>query len=120
MKAQTEEEKAGPIEQVLEGLQLLEGAFEKCSKGKDFFGGDSVGYLDVAFGCFFGLFKAIEKMNGVKLLDEHRTPLLFAWAERFCAEEVVKGVIPDTDVMVGIAKMVQARLKEMAAGAAAN
>ncbi|ONI30655.1 hypothetical protein PRUPE_1G264800 [Prunus persica] len=56
------------------GPVLLEEAFEKTSKGKDFFSGDKIGYLDIAFGCFLGWLRVTEKMNGVKLLDETKTP----------------------------------------------
>ncbi|KAF2282550.1 hypothetical protein GH714_038163 [Hevea brasiliensis] len=39
---------------IVEGLDLLEDAFVKISKGKTFFGGDQIGYLDIAFGCYLG------------------------------------------------------------------
>ncbi|KAL0358010.1 UNVERIFIED_CONTAM: Glutathione S-transferase U17 [Sesamum calycinum] len=46
------EERRAVVQKISEGLSLLEGAFVDCSKGKEFFGGDNVGYLDIALaGC---------------------------------------------------------------------
>ncbi|KAJ8615749.1 hypothetical protein MRB53_035121 [Persea americana] len=68
-RAQGEEATVEAIKQVISGFQLLEEDFEKCSKGKSFFSGDSIGLLDIALGCFLGWIKATEKMTGVKILD---------------------------------------------------
>lgn len=111
LRAQTEEAKAEAVEQVFAGLKLLEEAFEKCSKGKGFFAGDAIGYLDIALGCFLGWLKATEKMAGVKFLDEAKTPLLVQWVERFYASDAVKGVMPEADKLVEFAKMIQAKFK---------
>ncbi|KAJ4820243.1 Glutathione S-transferase [Rhynchospora pubera] len=111
MRAPTEEAKAESKEQALASLQLLEEAFGKISKGKPFFGGDTIGYLDVALGAFVGWMKAFEEMNGFKLLDDAKTPLLCAWAENFCNNEVVGAVIPETAKLVELAKVMQARFK---------
>ncbi|KAJ6356142.1 hypothetical protein OIU78_004281 [Salix suchowensis] len=57
--AKDEEARKAMIDQVGEGLALLEGAFSKCSKGKGFFGGDQIGYLDIAFGSYFGVAESV-------------------------------------------------------------
>uniref|UniRef100_B3TLQ9 glutathione transferase n=1 Tax=Elaeis guineensis var. tenera TaxID=51953 RepID=B3TLQ9_ELAGV len=106
-KADEEEEKAEAAEQVIAGLQLLEEAFEKCSKGKDFFGGQTVGYIDIALGCYLGWLKAAEKMAGIKLLDKEKIPLLVGWAERFCSADAVKEVMPEADKLVEFAKLLR-------------
>ncbi|CAB4264520.1 unnamed protein product [Prunus armeniaca] len=90
--AQGEEARKAAIE-LAEGLALLKEAFEKTSKGKDFFSGDKFGYLDIAFGCFLGWLRVTEKMNGLKPLDETKTPGLAKWAHKFCAAASVKDVI---------------------------
>ncbi|XP_074569594.1 putative glutathione S-transferase GSTU6, partial [Curcuma longa] len=87
-------ELAGQFRQV---LGLLEEAFAECGKGKDFFGGDAVGYLDFALGSCLGWIVALEKAKSVKLLDAEKLPRLTGWAERFLAEESVKGLVPDAD-----------------------
>ncbi|XP_050118549.1 glutathione S-transferase U17-like isoform X3 [Malus sylvestris] len=113
--AEGDEAKKAAVEQVAEGLAQMEEAFQKTSKGKDFFSGDKIGYLDIAFGCFLGWLRVTEKMNGVKLLDEAKIPGLAKWAEKFSADPAVKDVMPETDKLAEVAKIVTARLR--AAGA---
>ncbi|KAG5521089.1 hypothetical protein RHGRI_033596 [Rhododendron griersonianum] len=104
-----EEAQAAALEKVIEGLVPLEDASTKCSKGKDFFGGDTIGYLDIAFGSFLGWISAIEVMANVKLLDETKTPGLFEWAKMFGSNAAVKDVIPKTKVLVEVIKKFVAR-----------
>ncbi|KAI8555681.1 hypothetical protein RHMOL_Rhmol05G0192400 [Rhododendron molle] len=78
--AEGEDAKAVALEQVMEGIMLLEDAFAKCGKGKDFFGGDTIGYLDIALGSFLGWLRATEKMTDIKILNESQTPSLLGWA----------------------------------------
>ncbi|GMP58172.1 hypothetical protein CsSME_00021934 [Camellia sinensis var. sinensis] len=110
-KAEGVEAKMAAFERLKEGLVVLEDAFAKCSKGKDFFGGDSIGYLDIAFGCCLGWIKASEKMMEVVLLDETKTPGLVGWAGRFCSHEAVKGTLPETEKLLEIAKRFQTNAK---------
>ena len=74
--AEGEEAKSVAVERLMEGLVLLENAFVECSKGKDFFGGDCIGFLDIAFGSFLGWIKAGEKLAELKLLNEPRHQVL--------------------------------------------
>ncbi|KAK3038593.1 hypothetical protein RJ639_027256 [Escallonia herrerae] len=93
----------------MEGFELLEEAFVKSSKGKGYFGGDSIGYLDIALGCFLGWLKVGEITADVKLLDEAKTPKLAEWAVRFALNDAVKDVLPETEKLVEIVKMFQAK-----------
>ncbi|KAG1354626.1 putative Glutathione S-transferase U18 [Cocos nucifera] len=108
LRGLNEEAKAEAAEQVTTALQILEDAFAKCSKGKGFFGGETIGYLDIAFGCYLGWIKAVEKMMGIKALDEAKTPMLVGWAERFCSDDAVKEVMPEVDKLIEFAKKIQA------------
>ncbi|XP_020243719.1 glutathione S-transferase U17-like [Asparagus officinalis] len=114
LMAQTDEAKTEAGSQASTSLQLLEEAFKTCSKGQGFFGGETIGSLDIALGCYLGWIRATEKMTGVDLLTVEKTPLLAAWAERFCADEAVKEVMPETDRLVEVAKMLQAKWKASA------
>ncbi|KAL0364105.1 UNVERIFIED_CONTAM: Glutathione S-transferase U17 [Sesamum angustifolium] len=77
------------------------------AKGKRFFGGEDVGYLDFALGCFLGWVKATEIIGGVKLLDESRTPGLAGWAERFRSHDVAKDIIPEAPKLLELIGYVQ-------------
>ncbi|CAK9136322.1 unnamed protein product [Ilex paraguariensis] len=95
--AEGDEAKKEALEQVAAGLELLEDAFTKCSKGGNFFGGERIGYLDIALGCFLAWLRVTEKLGNVKLLDEAKAPNLCKWAECFCSDAAVKDVMPETD-----------------------
>lgn len=109
--AQGEEEKAALRERVIEGMILLEEAFVKCSEGKGYFGGDSIGFLDIALGSSLGWLKAMETVSGIKLIDETKTPALFGWAQRFSLNDAVKDVMPETGKLIELLKMIQSRAK---------
>ncbi|KAL3751041.1 hypothetical protein ACJRO7_011938 [Eucalyptus globulus] len=111
-RAQGEEaKKAAAIDQVVEGLSLLEDAVGKISKGKPFFGGDTIGFLDIALGCFLGWVRVTERTQGLKLLDQAKIPGLAKWAERFCADSAVKGVMPETEKLAEFAKLIMAKFR---------
>ncbi|KAG0452010.1 hypothetical protein HPP92_025907 [Vanilla planifolia] len=103
-----ESSKAEAKEQLLATMKQLEEAFEQCSKGKSFFGGDNIGYVDIALGSHVGWIKAFEKIAGSKFLDETKTPLLTRWAACFLSADSVKGVIPEADELVEFAKTIAA------------
>ncbi|KAL6906485.1 hypothetical protein ACP4OV_004086 [Aristida adscensionis] len=110
--AQYVDDKIGPASRVLRGvtngdkneaaaqvsaaLEHLEEAFVKCSQGKPYFGGDNIGFLDIVLGSYLGWLKAVEKIAGVKVLDEAKFPELAAWADRFYAHHAVRDVMPET------------------------
>ncbi|KAH0675213.1 hypothetical protein KY285_023014 [Solanum tuberosum] len=100
--AKGKEAKAAVVEKMSEGNLLLEEAFMKISKGKSYFGGDSIGYVDIVLGSLLGWVKVIEIMDEMKILDETKTPSLAEWAERFCSDNVVKDIIPQPEKLVGI------------------
>lgn len=93
---------------IFEGLMVLEEAFGKCSKGKDYFGGDNVGYIDVVLGSCLGWIKVVETGFGLNLLDGTRIPGLARWAHMFCEHDAAKDVVPQADKLVQFFMMVQA------------
>ncbi|CAM0958316.1 unnamed protein product [Alopecurus aequalis] len=114
-RGKTDEEKTEGLKQTFVAVETMEAAFKTFSKGKPFFGGDSVGYLDVTLGALVAWVHAGEALYGMRLLDDAKSPLLAAWMARFGALDAVKVVLPDVDRLVELAKM-----KEAQAGAAAT
>ncbi|XP_066384562.1 probable glutathione S-transferase GSTU6 [Miscanthus floridulus] len=116
-RGKTEEDKAEGKKQWFVAVETLEGALRDCGKGKPFFGGDSVGYVDVVLGGLLGWVHANQEAFAIGSLDPQRTPLLVAWSEHFGALETVKPVMPDVSRLVELGKMVLAREAAAAAGA---
>ncbi|OMP00995.1 hypothetical protein CCACVL1_03209 [Corchorus capsularis] len=92
-----------------EGLALLEEAFGKCSKGKSFFGGDQIGFLDIAMGTTVRWLKAFEILCDVELLSEAKTPALLKWADTFCSHPAVKHVLNETEQLVEFTNQIAAK-----------
>lgn len=119
-KAKTEEEKAEGTKLLLAAMEALEGALRECSKGKPFFGGDSVGYLDVMLGGLLSWLHGTEELCYAELFDTARTPLLLAWAERFGELDAAQAVQPDVGKVVEFAKIWRAQLAAAEAAAEAK
>uniref|UniRef100_A0A0E0F076 Glutathione S-transferase n=1 Tax=Oryza meridionalis TaxID=40149 RepID=A0A0E0F076_9ORYZ len=116
-KGKTEEEKAEGRKQTFAVVETLEGALRECSKGKPFFGGDAVGYVDVALGGFVPWVQAMEELYGLRQFDAATTPLLAAWLERVGELEAYKAVMPDAGMMIEFKKK---QAQQAAAAAAAD
>ncbi|KFK41417.1 hypothetical protein AALP_AA2G128200 [Arabis alpina] len=103
--AKDEEERNAAIAKLEHCMALLEETFQECSKGRGFFGGDNIGFIDIGFGSMLGPLKVLEKFTGVKFIHPENTPNLFHWADRFYAHEAVKPVMPDIEKLVEFAKL---------------
>ena len=105
----TSEDRLEAARQVVAVLEKFEQAFEECSGGKAFFGGDAAGLVDVVLGGFLGWLRASQMMCGVRVIDPAKTPLLAAWMELFCELDAAKAVLQDVDRVVEYAKMLIAK-----------
>ncbi|CAM0885164.1 unnamed protein product [Alopecurus aequalis] len=80
-----------------ESLTLLEA---QLPEGKMFFGGDAIGFLDIAasgVALWLGVF---EEMGEARLLTEAEHPGLCRWAREYAAEEAVRQCTPDRGRML--------------------
>ncbi|XP_051200207.1 probable glutathione S-transferase GSTU6 [Lolium perenne] len=92
-RGRTLEERVKAAEELVAVLETFEGVL--AGGRMEFFGGESVGLLDVALGGFIWWLRSSEAMCGVKTIDPARTPLVAAWAERFSALDGVREIAPD-------------------------
>ena len=119
-RGKTDEEKAERMKQTLAVVDALETAMEECSKGNAFFGGDTVGYVDVALGGLLSWLHGTEELCGTKILDAAKTPLLSAWARRFGELDAANAALPDVGRLVEFCKMRHVELEAAEAAAARN
>jgi len=108
--AEDDEAKRPHLEQAEEVLDRFEEVLNKGSEGKVFFGGDTIGFIDIGFGSFLSWMRVIEELSGRKLLDETKHPSLFQWAETFAAHPAVNGLLPETDKLIEFAKVLKLKL----------
>ncbi|GAU51458.1 hypothetical protein TSUD_413550 [Trifolium subterraneum] len=113
--AQDDESKKKYFDELEEVLLKLEEVFNKLSEGKGFFGGEKIGFIDIALGCYLSWLKVKEKFTGTKMFDEAKNPGLVIWAETFSAHPSVKGILPETDKLVEFAIAMAQRLAAAAA-----
>ncbi|XP_020577893.1 glutathione S-transferase U18-like [Phalaenopsis equestris] len=104
-----ENSKAEAKEQLFAAMLQLEEAFVTCSKGRGFFGGSTIGLVDIALGSCLSWLKAFEIICGINYVDGRKTPLLVEWAERFLSHKAAKHVLPDAEKLVEYRKDIKAR-----------
>ncbi|KAG4166747.1 hypothetical protein ERO13_A13G152401v2 [Gossypium hirsutum] len=83
------EEQATAKKEFIESLKLI----EKELGDKPYFGGESFGYVDVAFIPLYSWFYAYEKCGNFSI--EAECPKLIAWAKRCMQKESVAKSLPD-------------------------
>ena len=70
----------------LENLKFL----EEELKGKKFFGGETIGFVDLALGWLGNLISILEEIVGLKVVDGEKFPLLSAWMQDFADAPIIK------------------------------
>ncbi|XP_019095490.1 PREDICTED: glutathione S-transferase U13-like [Camelina sativa] len=66
--AKDDEGRKAAAGKLIECLGILEETFQKSSKGLGLFGGENIGYIDIACGTLLGPISVIEAFSGVKFL----------------------------------------------------
>ncbi|KAJ8646467.1 hypothetical protein MRB53_008215 [Persea americana] len=94
--SKTGEEKVKAAKEAQETLKPL----EELLKEKRFFGGQTIGYLDIAFGWMAIWLPLVEEILGVTFVDESTLPLLHAWCQEFPNIPLVKERLPPREKLV--------------------
>ncbi|KAK3030163.1 hypothetical protein RJ639_039640 [Escallonia herrerae] len=90
------EEQDKVAKEARENLKPLESALE----GKRFFGGETIGFGDIAIGWMGIWTQIVEEITDVKLIDEVTMPLLSAWFQDFLNAPIIKERLPPRDKLV--------------------
>ncbi|KAK1412003.1 hypothetical protein QVD17_32920 [Tagetes erecta] len=96
---------------IIKGMVMLEEAFVTLSKGKPFFGGDDIGYLDIVVGSFLGWFRHFGIVFGFHAITEDRNPKLSEWVKSMWSHEVIKSTIASHEIHVKWRKTLLDRLE---------
>eukprot|EP00253_Pinus_taeda_P021286 PITA_21286 len=100
------EEKQKAVEESVANLLLL----EEVLSGKEYFGGDEIGLVDIALGGLLVTVQTIERVTDSVLIDTQKLTLLSTWAHKFCKAEGVKEVLTDSAKLFEIVSEMKAKL----------
>ncbi|KAG8374357.1 hypothetical protein BUALT_Bualt11G0123500 [Buddleja alternifolia] len=89
----TGEEREKNKDEAIEHLKFLESEI----KGKKFFGGDTIGLVDLAANFIAYWFRIISELVGVELITDDKFPNLSKWADEYINSSFVKENLPDKD-----------------------
>ncbi|KAJ8753863.1 hypothetical protein K2173_000117 [Erythroxylum novogranatense] len=91
-----EEEREEAIKEACQNLKTL----ERELKGKKFFGGDSIGLVDLTANFIGYWFGVIEEASGMKLVTKDKFPDLCNWIDQYVSCNIVKQNLPPKDKMI--------------------
>ncbi|XP_020205685.1 glutathione transferase GST 23 [Cajanus cajan] len=73
---------------------------EEEIKGKKYFGGENIGYLDVALGWIAYLVPVWEEVGSMKMIEPLKFPGITSWMTNFLSHPVIKDTLPPRDKML--------------------
>ncbi|XP_052192257.1 glutathione transferase GST 23-like [Diospyros lotus] len=73
---------------------------EEELKGKKFFGGEAIGFADIAYGWMANLLSVMEEVTGLKLTDAEAFPAISTWLQSFSDVPLIKENWPPREKLV--------------------
>ncbi|KAL8504739.1 hypothetical protein ACS0TY_016062 [Phlomoides rotata] len=93
------------IVETTEVLKVLENEL----KGKKFFGGDNIGFVDITANSIAGWFLGLHEFVGLQIVAQESFPNLIKWAEVYSNNTFIKENMPDKEKLVAFYKLRYAR-----------
>lgn len=78
-------------------MEKIEGQFKQ---NNNYFGGEKIGYLDIAIGWISYWLPTWEEVGSVHILDELKFPAINSWLTRFLNHPAVKEDLPSREEML--------------------
>ncbi|CAA7033612.1 unnamed protein product [Microthlaspi erraticum] len=95
-----ESEREKEVKEAYEGLRCLENELGD----KQFFGGETIGFVDIAadfIGYWLGI---VQEASGVTFMTADKFPKLQRWSEDFVGNDIIKEVLPPKQKLVALFK----------------
>jgi glutathione S-transferase len=90
------EEKEKALKLAIEAMEKI----EEEIKGKEFFGGESIGYLDIALGWISYCLPIWEEVGSMQILDPLKFPATASWMNKFLNHPIIKDNLPPRQKMI--------------------
>ena len=90
------EEQQKAAQEARENLKTLEGGLE----GKRYFGGEKIGFADIAIAWLGYWIRIVEEIVGINLIDKELMAKLDAWFDDFLELPVIKECMPPCDKLL--------------------
>ncbi|KAI5384887.1 glutathione transferase GST 23 [Lathyrus oleraceus] len=90
------EGKEKSVKQAREAIEKI----EEEIKGKKFFGGDNISYLDLALGWISYWLPVFEEVGSMQIIEPLKCPAITAWIPNFLSHPVIKDNLPQRDNML--------------------
>ncbi|KAE9610406.1 hypothetical protein Lal_00006331 [Lupinus albus] len=84
-------------------LKVARDAMEKIEeeiKGKKFFGGENIGYVDIAVGWISYWLPVFEEVGSMQIIDSFKYSATTAWMNNFLSHPLIKESLPPRDKML--------------------
>ncbi|XP_020205683.1 probable glutathione S-transferase [Cajanus cajan] len=85
------------------GVKVAREVMEKIEeeiKGKRFFGGENIGYLDIALGWISYWLPVWEEVGSMEIIESLKYPATTAWINNFLTHPLIKDTFPPRDNMI--------------------
>ncbi|XVF06825.1 hypothetical protein REPUB_Repub06bG0084100 [Reevesia pubescens] len=78
------------VKQAMDAIEIL----DREMKGKKFFGGETIGFIDIVLSVITNWMEAIEEVLGIKICDSKNHPFINQWKKNFVELPIIKQNLP--------------------------
>ncbi|XP_027120223.1 probable glutathione S-transferase [Coffea eugenioides] len=91
------EEKQKAVKSAVEAFEEFEKELKR--RGTKFFGGETIGFVDIVAGCISYQLAVHEEVGSIKILDSSKFPAISEWIKNFLNHPLINEGLPQKDQM---------------------